>query len=163
MKKLALFVLLSVAGATYAMQEAQSLDEQLFDAVSEVTVDSTQISNLISQGANPNYVHQPSRQTPLYLAAYFGNIDAIRELIAGGANPNEGIGALIGVLRGIDDGVITDKAVAVKTAVALINLKADYNAPIIKNYIATRPMRGQFLARVIEYSNQLRQQQAKLQ
>lgn len=100
MKKFTVFSVLITSlffiGTSFAMQPAISLNEQLLDVASN---DVNEISKLIGQGADVNYVHQPSGQTPLSLASYFAEDKNVNLLLLEGANPNAGKGALLGFLR----------------------------------------------------------------
>ena len=49
--------------------------------------DSASIKAALAKGQNPD-VRDPYRRTPLHIAAYGGHHDAMRALVAGGADPN---------------------------------------------------------------------------
>lgn len=138
-------------GTSFAMQPPDSLDKQLLDAAAQ-SVDKDLIPKLIAQGADVNYVSQPSLQTPLYIAAYFGEPYNVNVLLLDGADPNAGIGALIGLLRGLDANTIKDKKAAIETASLLLYAHANYNEPIVQNFIKTKPALEKFLNSIIQLS-----------
>lgn len=154
MKKLALLLVLIInvlISTSFAMQPTQSLDEKLLDAAVQ-SIDKNLISKLIAQGADINFI-APSGQTPLYMAAYFGESYNVNSLLQEGADPNAGIGALVGLLRGINEQAIKDKKAAIETGVLLLYAHANYDAPMVQNFIKTKPALEQFLNAIIKIAH----------
>lgn len=132
--------------------EAKTLNQELIYAACNPT-DITMVPSLIAQGANPNYQWYPSTQTPIYLAAFFGNLDNVITLINAGADPNLGEGALLGVLRGIFEGQFEgDIQRAHDIFIFLISNGADYTANQVKKLIQAIPALKEHLALAIQES-----------
>jgi ankyrin repeat protein len=85
----ALVILLLLTGSSHA-QVAPSREEILTYTglvAAAARGDATQIASLIAAGARPD-VRDPRGRTPLHVAAFGRHADAMRALVAGGADPN---------------------------------------------------------------------------